>query len=245
MSTARIVGLNLSTASAQEIAESLVADARAGRGKWVVTLNLEMVSRAARDKTYAALLEGADMVIADGMPLVWASKRKRGCLPIQERVTGADLTKELIADAAGLRVLIVGGEKPRVALEKIGVDVSRVEIFDGAVETSDEHIDKIADLACGHGAQIVFLALGVPKQDKLAHALRQKCPSAVLIGVGGTFELIGGQKPRAPEWMQKRGMEWLFRLKSEPGRLWRRYLLLYPSGVRALLKDIQAGDRPA
>ena len=84
---------------------------------------------------------------------------------------------------------------------------------------------------------MVFIALGVPKQDRLAVELRRRMPHLVLLGIGGTFEILGPQGSRAPRWMQKGGLEWLYRLFREPGRLWRRYLINYPQGVWFLIKD--------
>jgi N-acetylglucosaminyldiphosphoundecaprenol N-acetyl-beta-D-mannosaminyltransferase len=84
---------------------------------------------------------------------------------------------------------------------------------------------------------VVFLALGVPKQDRLALELRAQIPELVVAGVGGTFEILGPQGSRAPQWMQRAGLEWLYRLLHEPGRLWKRYFLHYPAGLSLLLKD--------
>ncbi|TNF52601.1 MAG: glycosyltransferase, partial [Burkholderiales bacterium] len=78
---------------------------------------------------------------------------------------------------------------------------------------------------------------GVPKQDRLALLLRQRMPHLLLLGIGGTFEILGPDGGRAPQWMQRSGLEWLYRLTREPGRLWRRYLLNYPLGIWFLFRD--------
>ncbi len=239
MKTTPVCGLQIACHTLLELKDELVARASQGKGGWIVTLNLEMVSRAARDGEYRRLLEAADVVIADGMPIVWASRKKHPEQPIPERTTGADLTRLLIQ--LPLRVSIIGGEDPAKALDHLGVPLGdRIQIYSGKVSASPDGVEDMAKLLALHDPQVVFLALGVPKQDILALQLRSRFPKALFLGVGGSFELISGQKPRAPGWMQAWGLEWLFRLTREPKRLWRRYLLLYPYGALALLKDLMS-----
>jgi N-acetylglucosaminyldiphosphoundecaprenol N-acetyl-beta-D-mannosaminyltransferase len=208
---------------------------QAGEGLWLVTVNLEMVSKAKREPAYHTLIHAADAFVADGMPLVWASRKKAppGC---PERVTGVDLVRELLAELDASQIGIIGGEDPAAAMKHLGFDPDRVEILNERLTANGEAFDRIGQQFVGR--QVIFVALGVPKQDQFCLALRARIPNAVVMGVGGTFELLGAQKKRAPEWMQDRGLEWLFRLIQEPRRLWRRFFIAYPPGVLALLRDL-------
>lgn len=222
-----------------QIPAFLVERLSAGLGGWVLTLNLEMVSRAAKDPAYGALTRGADLIIADGMPIVWASKLKRGVPAIPGRAAGVDLSTALIRATDPANIAVIGGENPKHALDALGIpDAANVYVFDGRVTADAATADLLATELRHHGSRVVFLALGVGKQDHLADLLRARLPGALLLGVGGTFELIGGQKKRAPRWMQRAGLEWLFRLMVEPQRLWRRYLVLYWSGAWLILRDL-------
>lgn len=222
-----------------QIPAFLVEHLASGRGGWVLTLNLEMVSRSARDPAYGALTRSADFIIADGMPIVWASKLKRGVPAIPGRAAGVDLSTELIRATDPARIAVIGGDNPKRALDALGIaDAGEVYVFDGRVTADDATAGRLAAELRKRGSRVVFLALGVGKQDDLAALLRERIPEALLLGVGGTFELIGGQKKRAPKWMQRAGMEWLFRLMVEPQRLWKRYLVLYWSGAWLILRDL-------
>lgn len=220
----------------------VVSHVKRGKGGWLALVNLEMIARSKKDPNYGNMLKSADMVIADGMPIVWAAAKIGKPLP--ERVAGVDLTKNLLRDDLDLRISIIGGENPSEALQKAGVKkTSRFQIYTGKVELGEPGINQIAELLKQHQPQVVFLALGVGKQDFLADKLRRLFPSAVFLGVGGSFEMIGELKKRAPKWMQNIGMEWLFRLCIEPGRLWKRYLINYPPGAIHLISSVRMERR--
>ncbi len=223
-----------------QVVELLRERVEAGLGTWVVTLNLEMVSRRERDPLYRELLNSADIHIPDGMPLVWASRRKKGAIPLPMRVTGSDVTGDLLRVVPPQFIAVVGGENPGKALETANI-AEREKIFIDAsyIKVDDESIKSLAHRL--QGRRLIFLALGVPKQDQVAIELRKLLPEASFIGVGGSFELLGLQKIRAPLWMQNAGFEWLFRLISEPRRLWKRYLVESWTGGFALINDIRRG----
>jgi len=207
--------------------------------RWIVTLNLEMVSRCRLDKSYRQLLAGADLFIADGMPLVWGSKLKRGVLRVPERLTGSDLADQLLRMVPSSKIAVIGGKEPLAGLRKAGIeDPEKAFIFSERVAASEAEAQRFADELNARGSQLVFIALGVPKQDRLAALLRPLLKQGLLIGVGGTFEIMAGDVKKAPQWMKKSGLEWLFRLSQEPRRLARRYLVVYWVGGFALAGDI-------
>lgn len=234
--TVMICGLPVLALSPSAVVEELLRRVDAGIGTRVVTLNVEMIARSRRDPIYSEWLQSADLIIPDGMPIVWAMRRKLRSSPKIERVTGVDLTFDLIRRSAPERIGIVGGREPVKALENMGVSEPGLATINSNELAADEPtFDSIGQEF--QSSRLIFLALGVPKQDAFAVALRKRIPEAVLIPNGGSFELLAGIMPRAPRWMQLSGLEWLFRLCVEPRRLWRRYLVEYWSGVFALLRD--------
>lgn len=208
-----------------------------GEGGWVVTLNTEMLAKCSREKDYAALLRQADIITADGMPLIWASQRN-GQTPIDGRTTGVDMIENILRRETIPTFAIIGGVDPATTLKRYPNALEACTyLFNGMVDLSEQQINEFASTLRETDTKFVFLALGVPKQDKLAIELRKHYPQAVLLGIGGTFEILSPDGGRAPEWMQKSGFEWLYRLVKEPRRLWKRYILNYPTGLSALIKD--------
>jgi len=238
ITTNTICGFPISIADMAENLAIIDNLANTGQGGWVVTLNTEMLAKCARDEGYASLLRKADLITADGMPLIWAS-RHNGQQPINGRTTGVDLIDRFLKRDVVPNYAIIGGVDPETTLRQYpNATESCTYIFKGIVDLGDEQMDEFANTLKEKQTRIVFLALGVPKQDKVALAIRSRYPEAVLLGIGGTFEILSPSGGRAPMWMQNNGLEWLYRFLKEPRRLWKRYLLNYPVGVSALLKDL-------
>jgi N-acetylglucosaminyldiphosphoundecaprenol N-acetyl-beta-D-mannosaminyltransferase len=203
-----------------------------GRPQVIETVNAQFVCLAHEKQQFADLVSKADMVVADGMSVVAASRLLGQ--PCPERVTGVDLLVRLCEKAAetGATVYFMGG-RPGAAektaerlcakypgLEIAGVDCPPVG-FDKDPEQSAAVIGRITSAA----PDFLFVGLGAPKQEIWINQYADKLPVKTLIGVGGSFEMLSGELPRAPKWMQQAGLEWLFRLGLEPGRLWKRYLI--------------------
>lgn len=237
MTHVNICGYSVSTLTPAEHTRLLADWAKAKRGQWIVTLNLQMISEGQLDKKFDLCLKQADFFVADGMPLVWISRAKKK--PIAGRTTGVDLVADLFKTYPDFRYGIIGGENPELALqvvryphpENVFIYKERVSLSEAMARDLALHIQK-------HNTDILFVALGTPKETYFIKLLQPHLPNTLLIGVGGTFELLSKSKPRAPEWMQNAGLEWLYRLSAEPKRLWRRYLLTYPVGAWRLLRDL-------
>lgn len=200
----------------------------ANKGAWFITLNFEMVARALRDESYRDLISKADFFIADGLPVAigaaWIHRRR------VSRVPGVDLVEALLKDRGFSRIAMIGGANPRGTLAKLGLaDSSRFFIRDSQIDDVRSLVED-ADLN-SYDPELVLLALGVPKQDHFATALREHMPRALIVGVGGSFDFLAQIKTRAPVWIRALGLEWLHRLCSEPRRLGRRYLIEYPGGL--------------
>lgn len=199
-------------------------------GGQVVTVNSDILLQAQRDPELAAIISDAYLVTADGMPILWLSRIIGH--PLKERVTGADLTTSLCANSAsfGLRLFFLGAQ-PGVAerarekaLEK-WPDAHIVGTYSPTPEElmNPESSHRIVRLINESNANVVLVAFGAPKQERWISRHITETDAPVMIGVGASLDFLAGSVPRAPEWMQKVGVEWFFRLLSEPRRLWKRY----------------------
>jgi N-acetylglucosaminyldiphosphoundecaprenol N-acetyl-beta-D-mannosaminyltransferase len=204
----------------------------AGRGGIVITPNLDHWRRLRRDAAFAELYRHADIIVADGMPLVWAS-RLRG-EPLPERVAGSSLISTLSAAAAprGRSIFLLGGApgSAQAAAEILqrrdpALKVAGTYCPEMGFEADSTALDTIQRTLQAARPDIIYVGLGSPKQEKLALRFRACLPCAWWLGVGVSFSFLCGQVPRAPRWMQRGGLEWLHRLWAEPGRLGRRYLI--------------------
>ena len=206
-----------------------MAKTRDGRAKFVATLNVDFVANAVSawpfkgDGELWGYLKKADLVTADGMPLVVLSRLLRKPLP--ERVTGADMVPALCERAAkeGLSVYVLGGDKD--ALDEAFKRLAAVKVagLDPAFVKLDSPDPAIVERINAANPDILFVALGNPKQELWMGRNLASLRAGVVIGIGGTFNFIAGRVRRAPRWMQKSGLEWIYRISQEPGRLWRRY----------------------
>lgn len=232
-----ICGFRLVRCGMRTCLDDILQRARNAQGAWLVTLNTEMLARCARDASYHALIRQADIITADGIPLVWASRFKDQS--IVERTTGVDLVDAYLRTPEMPAYAIIGGQDPMATLVRYGPAAREAccYLFDGQVDLGDVQLSQFAKALEERDVRTVFIALGVPKQDRLALQLRTRLPHLVVLGIGGTFEILGPKGSRAPRWMQRAGLEWLYRMGKEPGRLWKRYLINYPAGIRMLLKD--------
>lgn len=231
--------LKVSRGSLRDHLDDILRRARSGDGAWLLTLNTEMLARSVREPDYHRLMSMADVITADGMPVVWASRCKGGGAAIAGRTTGVDLVRSFMQSDELPFFAVIGGHSPMVTIQRYGPHAAMAckYVFDSKVDLSNAQLSVFCEELRHRQVKVVFIALGVPKQDQLAHLLRERLPQLILIGIGGSFEILGPQGGRAPVWMQRAGLEWLFRLIREPARLWRRYLISYPAGIWRLLKD--------
>lgn len=232
-----ICGFEISTADMRSNLATILCMAELGSGGRIVTINLEMISRAVLDPSYRALLtDRTSLIVADGVPVIWASRLGPQRYKINGRTNGTDLVAQLLTSEHKVKIGVVGGLNPKCALDKLRVPREKVPfVYDGHVSLSAEWMDEFVQTLTKKQVRVLLIALGVPKVDQFADEVLKRNPNLVAVGVGSAFDLLSGIKPRAPRWMQSSGLEWLHRLFSEPRRLWQRYLLLYPVGSIAVL----------
>lgn len=232
MKTVRMFGVSVAAVTLGEGAEKFSEIAHKKESRVIFTANVEHIVLLSSNPEFRKAYGAADYVIADGMPLVWFSRLIGDKLP--ERVTGSDLLPEIcrMAEKKSLKVFFLGGT-PEVtpkavenllkrfpALQVVGMATPWIDLSDSESVSSDlvESINQ-------SGTDILFVGFGAPKQEIWVTRNRKKLTTGIVLAVGGTFDFLAGKILRAPRWMQKSGLEWLWRLLHEPKRLWRRYLI--------------------
>ncbi len=197
-----------------------------GRKHYIVTANPEMIVAAQKDEKFLEILNKADLSVPDGFGLILAARYLRRPLP--ERITGVDLMLDIcqIAEQKNYSVYLLGGEegvaqKAADALQKKFLQLKIAGAENGGIIS--EHQLAINNQQINFaGSDILFVALGAGKQEKWIAKNLQNFPSIkIAMGVGGAFDFIAGKIKRAPKWMRKIGMEWLWRLFMQPWR-WKR-----------------------
>jgi N-acetylglucosaminyldiphosphoundecaprenol N-acetyl-beta-D-mannosaminyltransferase len=218
--------------SSEQVCTSILAHAQnRGEPAHVITTNAQHIVLLEKDRDLQEVYDHADLVIPDGISLLIAARLYGRSL--QQRVAGVDLFKELcrLAVEYELHVFLLGG---RPGSAELSAAVLKSE-FPGlkcstycppfGFEQSAAGLKQTANAITAVQPDILFAALGAPKQEYWIYRHGLKLSVPVCIGVGGSFEIVGGVVPRAPMWTQNIGCEWLYRLCREPRRMWRRYLI--------------------
>lgn len=238
---ARIAGYVEATRGEAEQGQPLESGGGRRTTSQVVTLNPEMVMTAQRDAALREAIAQADLVVADGAGVVWAAALSGARLP--ERVTGVDLLDACARMAAerGYSLFLLGAGEgvAQQAAKRLMVRYSGLRItgtFAGSPAVAEQR--AICARIRQARADIVFVAYGAPSQERWIARVRGELGAAVAIGVGGAFDFVAGRVPRAPQWMRRLGLEWLYRLGREPWR-WRRMLALPRFALAVLLARTQ------
>ena len=203
----------------------------AGQGGSIIPVNIDVARAATRDATLGELVARGSLVIADGMPLVWAARARGSKLP--ERIAGSSLIFPLTAAAAadGKSVYLLGGAEgvPEKAAEALvarftNLRVAGTQSPEFGFDKTDEGARQAVAAVAAAAPDLVFVGLGFPRQERLIERLRQELPGAWCLACGGGISMAAGVVGRASPAMQRLGFEWVHRLKLEPRRLARRYL---------------------
>jgi N-acetylglucosaminyldiphosphoundecaprenol N-acetyl-beta-D-mannosaminyltransferase len=240
LETVAVMGLPISNVTMDEAIEYIDASIRRGGFHQFATANVDFVKNAIDDPETQQILFGCDLVVPDGMPLLWVS-RLLNC-PLRERVCGVDMVPRLAELAArrGYRIFLLGAQDAvsRKAAENLQERYPDLEIcgrysppVSPLAQMDHEQILRRIDAA---RPDILLVALGNPKQEKWIAMHRDRLNVPACIGIGGTLDFIAGAVPRAPRWMREVGLEWLYRCSREPLRLTKRYV----SNAVALAKHV-------
>lgn len=228
MQSRYILGMRVDGTSYPDAIRRVLAWARAGESRYVCVATVHMVMEAYDDPSFRQAVNRADLVTPDGMPLVWML-RLLGVRD-QQRVYGPDLTVH-VCRAAALESVPVGfyGGHPDALDALVRNLENRFPRLQVAYAWSppfrpltEEEDARVVEEINGSGTRILFVGLGCPKQERWMASHRGRV-RAVMLGVGAAFDFHAGRVRQAPRWMHGAGLEWLFRLATEPRRLWRRY----------------------
>ena len=235
-----VLGVLVDPTTYDEATAAVLGAARDGRSFALTALAVHGVMTGVQDRAHGARLNSFDLVTPDGQPVRWAlnSLHRAG---LADRVYGPTLTLRVLAGAAaeGLPVYLYGSTDETLDL-LVGKLVEQLPALKIAGREPSKfrlaqpgEAEQIAERIKASGARLVLVGLGCPRQEIFAYALRPLLPMP-LLAVGAAFDYHAGQLRKPPEWMQRRGLEWLWRLGLEPGRLWKRYLLLNPAYLARL-----------
>jgi N-acetylglucosaminyldiphosphoundecaprenol N-acetyl-beta-D-mannosaminyltransferase len=178
------------------------------------------------------IADEATLIIADGMPVVWAS-RLQGT-PLPARVPGSDLIYSLTAEAArvGASVFLLGGSPGAaegaaeiLARQNPNLKIAGTLCPPVGFERDRAVVDNICETVAEASPDIVYSCFGFPKQEWMISQLRKRMPTTWFLGLGGSLSMVAGELPRAPKWMQRTGLEWIHRMALEPQRLFQRYII--------------------
>jgi N-acetylglucosaminyldiphosphoundecaprenol N-acetyl-beta-D-mannosaminyltransferase len=231
-----VLSININSGTSDEFVNEITSDAVCRKSEYVCIANVHMLVEAYKDSGFAKIVNNANLITPDGMPLTWAIKMLHNIK--QERVAGMDLLPALLEKASLLQlaVFFYGGTDGMLAKTKIylkekypGVNV--VGIYNPPFRNlTSEEDDEIVKLINNSGV------LGCPKQERWMASMKERI-KAVMIGVGGALPVLLSMQRRAPVWMQSIGLEWMFRLIQEPRRLFRRYAITNSTFIYILFKE--------
>lgn len=238
-----VIGIRVDSTSYPTLTRQTMEWAAVSESRYVCVANVHMMMEAFGSPSFRKIIENADLVTPDGMPLVWVLRLKGQ--RNQPRVYGPDLMLHVLESAAREKIPIgFYGGTPEVLESLIKRVQARYQDLNVAFSYSPpframsrEENAAIVEQINKSGARILFVGLGCPKQEIWMAAHRGQV-KAVMLGVGAAFDFHAGMKPQAPTWMQTIGLEWLFRLIQEPRRLWKRYLYHNPRFIVLAIADL-------
>ncbi|MQY51038.1 WecB/TagA/CpsF family glycosyltransferase [Rhodocyclus tenuis] len=241
--TAPVIGAPIDALHWSDALQRIATWANARESRYVCICNAHSVVTAGQDARFATIIANADMATPDGAPVAWML-RKLGFAG-QQRINGPDLMWKYCAEAAQREeaIFLYGSSATTLAILQTRLQTAHPGLrIAGAISppfrplSAAEDATDVARINAS-GAGTVWVSLGCPKQEAWMAAHRGQI-QAVMIGVGAAFDYHAGTLPRAPLWMQQRGLEWLHRLLSEPRRLWKRYLLTNTLFILGALKQL-------
>lgn len=245
MNKVSVNGFGLSTGTYASFIEEIIERGRQKTSGYICVANVHMFIESYGDSNFRRVVEEADIVTPDGKPLCWYLKWKHGI--VQERVAGMDLLPDLLSrmEKEKQSVYFYGGSQE--LLDETGLylhkhypalEVAGLYSPPFRVLTEEEQTEIVAKINRAKPS-IVFVILGCPRQEKWMASMKDKIQST-MIGVGGALPVLTGMQKRAPFWMQKIGLEWLYRLLQEPTRLFKRYAITNTYFIYLLTRDLLA-----
>ena len=199
---------------------------------YVVTPNVDHIVKLEHDIEFQNVYKEADLILTDGMPLIWISKLKKN--PIKEKVSGSDLFPKVcrLASRKGYKVFLLGAAEgvadkaaENLKSKYTGLNIVGTYSPSYGFEKKDEEINKIIKIINNAKPDILAVGLGAPKQEKFLYKYKDRLNVPISLAIGASIDFEAGNVNRAPKWMQKCGLEWFYRLVKEPNRMFKRYII--------------------
>lgn len=211
-------------------------------GRYIAVTGMHGIAESRTDREFRRALDSADLVVPDGMPLVWLGQWHRH--PLKRRVYGPELMETFCCETGATYRHFFYGGGPETAerladslRQRHGIVVAGTYCPPFRPLTKEEQRDVTSRIEAV-SADVLWVGLSTPKQEKWMHDNRELLSVPVMLGVGAAFDFNSGRARQAPAWMQESGLEWLFRLLSEPRRLWRRYLISIPKAAGLVFLEL-------
>lgn len=238
MNKENILGVDVSPLSYEDLKKNIEKDIENNKKSFMVAINPEKILKARKDEKLKELLNNATYEIPDGIGVIYASKLRKG--NIKTRITGIDSMEMLckLSEEKKYKIFMYGAKEETIkkAKENLEIKFPNIQIV-GTINGYEKDNDKIISSINKSKADIVFVALGSPKQEYWITENMDKVSAKIFQGVGGSFDVFSGNIKRAPKWMQKIGLEWLYRLIKEPKRIFRQIKLVKFLWLALIEKD--------
>lgn len=238
MNKENILGVDVSPLSYEDLKKNIEKDIENNKKSFIVAINPEKILKARKDEKLKELLNNATYEIPDGIGVIYASKLRKG--NIKTRITGIDSMEMLckLSEEKKYKIFMYGAKEETIkkAKENLEIKFPNIQIV-GTINGYEKDNDKIISSINKSKADIVFVALGSPKQEYWITENMDKVSAKIFQGVGGSFDVFSGNIKRAPNWMQKIGLEWLYRLIKEPKRIFRQIKLVKFLWLALIEKD--------
>lgn len=228
----KIMNISIDNVSMDETLECVDNLINSGRYTYVVTPNVDHIVKLETDYDFKKVYENADLILADGKPLIWISRFKK--TPLKEKVSGSDLFPKVckMASEKNYKVFLLGAAEgvatkaaDNLREKYAGLNIVGCYSPKLGFENDNKEIDKIIEIVNKAKPDILAVGLGAPKQEKFIYEYRDKLKVPISLAIGASIDFEAGNIKRAPKWMQDIGLEWFYRLYKEPKRMFKRYII--------------------
>lgn len=232
MDIIRMFDINFNNYNFEDLKLYIDSRVKEKKSSYIVTCNVDHIMQLGEDKEFEKVYQEADLVVADGMPIIWASKLMGK--PLKEKISGSDIVPFLAEhfEKKQYRLFFLGAASgvAQKAAENLMEKYPKIQIAGTyspsyGFENNQEELKLINEMLKREKPDILFVGVGAPKQEKWIHKYYKELNVPISIGVGASIDFLAGNVKRAPLIMQQTGLEWFWRLMQEPKRLWKRYLI--------------------
>ncbi|WP_373530910.1 WecB/TagA/CpsF family glycosyltransferase [Vampirovibrio sp.] len=248
-----VLNIPIASLTYQQVLSYLEEQIERKAKNFCVTLNLDILRLTNENESFFNVVKNADFIFADGMPIIWLSQakglRSENTIPLPERVPGCDIVQDMcrLSHEKGYKLFILGAGPgvADMASQKLKQQLPNINVVgtycpSAAELSNDAQSQEIIKTINATAAQVLFVALGAPKQENWVYRHRDQLAPYVILPCGGSIDFIAGTQKKSPTWLGNLGLEWLYRLACNPKRLFKRYILDdLPFLIKAYCKNIR------